>query len=114
MRKNVLVSHGVAGALAGGGAVIATVTVFKALALGLAGALPVALPVAGAAAALGYGLYRYSSREALRGAEKEIRTMLQAVASSLRAQQVFGVAPPPPVPPRDRSAGDDFLLLGGS
>ena len=106
MRKNVLASHGIAGALAGGGAVLATAVSLKTVALGLVGAMPFALPVAGVAAVLGYGLYRYSYRGALAGAEKEIRAMLQAVAGSLRAAELFGAPPSAPtLPPRTDDDG---------
>jgi hypothetical protein len=112
MRKNVLVSHWVAAASALGVGGVGFAVGIKALALGAAGALVLpGLPVALAGVAGSYGLYRLSYRGALKGAEKEIRAMLQAVSGSVRAAQVFGA--PPPAPPRPRSDGDDAFLLSG-
>jgi hypothetical protein len=113
MRKNVVASHwvaGVAGFSLGG---LGTALGVAKLALGGL-AVAAGLPVAAAAAAASYGLYRLSYRGALRGMEKEIRLMLQAVGGNVRAAQVFGAPPPiPPAAPRQGVAGADFLTFLG-
>jgi hypothetical protein len=113
MRKNVVASHWVAGVsgLSLGG--LGTAVGVAKLALGGL-AVAAGLPVAAAAAAASYGLYRLSYRGALRGMEKEIRLMLQAVGGNARAAQVFGAPPPAPAAaPRPGAGGADFLTFLG-
>ncbi|HEX5634573.1 MAG TPA: serine/threonine-protein kinase [Gemmatimonadales bacterium] len=112
MRKNLLASHGVAASAGVVGAGIAAVVGVKALALGAAMALLPAAPVALAAAAGSYGLYRLSYRGALKGASREIDQMLLSVERALRLQQVFGGTPPaPPAPPPAGSGMNDLMML---
>jgi hypothetical protein len=111
MRKNVLVSHGVAASVGAVGGGLAFAVGLKALALGAGVAVLGVLPVAAVAATGSYALYRLSYRSALKGAAEEIRRMLEAVGGSVRAAQVFGVSPRP-APPSPRRPGDDgFGLL---
>jgi predicted Ser/Thr protein kinase len=115
MRKNLVTSHWMGG---GSGALAGAVGWFvaaspKLLALGAVVAPLVALGGLAVGAASSYAGFRLSYRGALKGTEEELRGMLEAVGRSLRAQQVFGVAPPPPAPPRPRSDGDDAFLLSG-
>jgi eukaryotic-like serine/threonine-protein kinase len=115
MRKNLVASHwmgGGSGVLAGVAGWFAALSP-KLLALDATLAPLVALGGLAVGAASSYAGFRLSYRGALKGTEQELREMLEAVGRSLRAQQVFGVAPPPPAPPRPRSDGDDAFLLSG-
>jgi hypothetical protein len=84
----------------------------KLLALGAVLSPLVALGGLAAGAASGYAGFRLSYRGALKGAEQELTEMLEAVGRSLRAQQVFGVAPATPTRPRAPSGGDAGSGLG--
>ena len=115
MRKNLVASHwmgGGSGVLAGAAGWFVAASP-KLLALGAVLSPLVALGAVAVGAASSYAGFRLSYRGALKGTEQELREMLLAVGRSLRAQQVFGVAPPPPAPPRPRSDGDDAFLLSG-
>jgi hypothetical protein len=113
MRKNVRLSHWVAGGVGGGlGAGVGLLATAKGLVLGVLGGLAVGAPVLAAGAAVSYGLYRLSYRGALAGTEKEIRLMLQAVGGNVRAAQLFGAPPPvPPPAPRAAASDGDFLTF---
>jgi len=107
--KNLVASHW----SAGGGGVLAGLLGWvvaaapKALALGSVLSPMVGLASMVLGAASGYAAFRWSYRGALAGAVKELTEMLQAVGRSLRAQQVFGVAPTAPRsrPPSGGDAG---------
>jgi predicted Ser/Thr protein kinase len=114
MRKNLVASHW----SAGGGGVLAGLLGWvvaaapKALALGSLLSPVVGLTGAVLGAASGYAAFRWSYRGALAGAEQELTEMLEAVGRSLRAQQVFGVAPATPTRPRPPAGGDAGGGLG--
>lgn len=87
-------SAGIGGAAAGGGAIGLAIGL-KALALS---GLALAAPIAGAAAIVGFGAYAATAplhRWALRKVRNELEDTLAAVETSVRAQDIFGVAPPP-------------------
>ena len=93
VRRNVNAAAGLSAALGGLGAVTGAGLGLKALAVGaLAGVSAVG---AGALAALGtLAWYRWLYRSTIRKAEGELNRALGAVEASLRAEEVFGTAPP--------------------
>jgi predicted Ser/Thr protein kinase len=115
MRKNVRASHLTAvGSGTGIGGAAWALAATKWLGLGVAAGMLPAVPIAAAAVAISYGLFRLSYRGALRSTEEEISKMLMAVASAARAAQVFGVPWAPPAKhPRPSSGGDDILSMLG-
>ena len=104
-------SAGVFGASAGAAGIGAVV---GAKALALSGAL-LALPAAGVAAVVGVGVAFTIApihRWALGKVRAELEGALAAVETSVRAQDIFGEAPPPVLPPRSTSFGWDGTGMG--
>jgi hypothetical protein len=106
VRRNVNASawlSGAFGSIAGGlGGVIGTKTL---AALGALGGLGAGVAVAGVVALGSVALYRGSYRNAVRRAQQEMTRALDAVANSLRAEDVFGPRTPslPAAPAPDES-----------